>query len=88
MIVRKKNVLSILKNTNVGGTIHDECNVRYNNVEKKENFMPATVRCPYCGTTFTTTINTQTTCRNRDCKAIIHVDANGNIRKSTPGKRK
>lgn len=50
--------------------------------------MPATVKCPYCKTVFTTATPRQTTCRNRDCKAIIHVDANGNIRRSQPGKRK
>ena len=52
------------------------------------DFMPATVKCPYCHTVFTTAVPRQTTCRNRDCKAIIHVDANGYIRKSQPAKRK
>lgn len=50
--------------------------------------MPVSVKCPYCNTVFSTTINTQTTCRNRNCKAILHIDNNGKIRRSEPPKRK
>lgn len=47
-----------------------------------------TVRCPYCGTVFTTTINNAAICKNRDCKATLHIDANGKIRRSEPPKKK
>ena len=50
--------------------------------------MPTQVKCPYCKTIFTAGCGNQVTCRNRDCKATLHIDSNGKIRRSEPPKRK
>lgn len=50
--------------------------------------MPAQVKCPYCKTIFKALCGNVQSCRNRDCKATLYVDSNGNIRRSDPPKRK
>lgn len=48
--------------------------------------MPSyTIKCPYCRTVRTATQNSQVSCRG--CGAILHVDNNGKIKSSKPGKR-
>ena len=47
-----------------------------------------TVKCPYCKTVFTTSIGVATDCRNRECKARIHVGSDGKIRKTEPPRKK
>lgn len=49
--------------------------------------MPTTVKCPYCGATFPSPCGTQTTCRNKNCKAILHIGSDGKIRRSEPPKK-
>lgn len=42
------------------------------------------VKCPYCHTTRSVTQNSIVNCPS--CGAILHIDNNGNIKKSKPGK--
>ena len=46
-----------------------------------------TVTCPHCGTVQQVCAGTGTTCKNRDCKATLHIGSDGTIKSSKPGKK-
>lgn len=45
------------------------------------------VTCPYCHTSRNATQNSIVTCSNPSCRATLHIDNNGKIKKSKSGKK-